>query len=117
MKIIMTIIKKFDGVQIAGWLMIISAIAHVSQLLFLGTQNPETVNGAIYGSSFVIVGWLLLTRPHIGLWLGVIWPALLGSGAVYRIVKLDPTFLTYVFAMVDVVVVTLCLFHLIRKLK
>ncbi|MGC6472148.1 MAG: hypothetical protein ACON4W_04645 [Parvibaculales bacterium] len=103
------------SVRLAGWLMIVSAAAHVLQLAITGTQNPENVNGALFGSTFVVVGWLLLTRPHIGLWIGVIWPGLLGAGALYRILVLNPTFMTYVFALVDVLVVGICLYQLISR--
>ena len=115
MKTILNIAQQHASIRLAGWLLIISAIAHVLQLLFLGTENPETMNGAYYGSSLAVVGLLLLKRPKIGLWLGVLWPGLLGTGAMYRIVMLNPTAMTYLFTLADIIVVIICLLHLVNK--
>ncbi|MGC6511567.1 MAG: hypothetical protein ACON4J_02205 [Parvibaculales bacterium] len=109
----MTTSSQNVSIRLAGWLMIISAAVHVLQLPLVGVQNPENINGALFGSTFVVVGWLLLTRPHIGLWVGIFWPGLLGAGALYRIIMLTPTPMTYVFALMDVIVVGICLFHLV----
>lgn len=98
--------------KLAAGLMLFSGAAHLLQLLILGTDNPNTVNGSLWGSSFLIVGALLLTRHRFALWIGAIWPFLLGLGASYRIVALDPTPLTYLFTVIDFVVVGLCIYSL-----
>lgn len=95
--------------KIAASLMLFSGVSHVAQLFILGTDNPNNVNGSMMGATFLIVGALLLTRWRIGLWAGAIWPLLLGLGATYRIIALDPTALTYVFTVIDFVVVGLCI--------
>jgi len=61
------------------------------------------------GSTFLLVGALLLTQWRAGLWVGAVWPLLLGLGASYRIIALDPTPLTYVFTFIDFAVVGLCI--------
>jgi len=95
--------------RIAAYLMLFSSAAHVAQLFLLGTENPNNVNGALFGSTFLLVGAMLLTPWRIGLWVGAIWPLLLGLGATYRIIALDPTPLTYLFTAIDFIVVGLCI--------
>ena len=67
------------------------------------------MNGSLFGSSFLIVAALLATQWRAGLWVGAIWPLLLGLGASYRIIALDPTPQTYLFTLIDFVVVGLCI--------
>ena len=101
--------------KIAAYLMLFSGVAHVAQLFILGTDNPNNVNGSLFGSSFLIVGALLLTQWRIGLWVGAVWPLLLGLGASYRIIALDPTPLTYLFTAIDFIVAPLCISCLREK--
>jgi hypothetical protein len=94
--------------KIAAYLMLFSGVAHVAQLFILGTDNPNNVNGSLFGSSFLIVGALLLTQWRLSLWVGSVWPLLMGLGASYRILALDPTPMTYLFTGIDFLVVGLC---------
>lgn len=98
--------------KLAAILMLLSGAAHLAQLFILGTDNPNNVNGSLMGSTFLVVGFLLLSPWRIGLWIGAIWPLLLGLGASYRIMALDPTAMTYVFTAVDFIVVALCVISL-----
>lgn len=99
----------------AAGLMLFSGAAHVAQLFILGTDNPNNVNGSLFGATFLVVGALLLTQWRAALWVGAIWPLLLGLGATYRIVALDPTPQTYLFTLIDYVVVVLCILCLRAK--
>jgi hypothetical protein len=101
--------------KIAAYLMLFSGIAHVAQLFILGTENQQNVNGSLFGSTFLLVGALLLTQWRMGLWVGAIWPLLLGFGATYRIVALDPNPQTYLFTLIDYVVVVLCATELMKS--
>ena len=94
--------------KIAAYLMLFSGVAHVAQLFILGTDNPNNVNGSLFGSGFLIVGALLLTQWRLSLWVGSVWPLLMGLGASYRILALDPTPMTYLFTGIDFLVVGLC---------
>ena len=98
--------------KIAAGLMLFSGVSHVAQLFILGTDNPNNVNGSLFGATFLVVGALLLTQWRAGLWVGAIWPLLLGFGATYRIVALDPTPQTYLFTAIDYIVVALCVLAL-----
>lgn len=105
------------ALRIAAYLMLLSGVAHLVQLLILGVDDPDTVNGSLFGGSFLLVSFLLFKKPQIGLWVGLIWPFLLGLGALYRIVALSPTPMTYVFAGIDYLVVFLCAYCLVIKIK
>lgn len=101
---------------LAALLMLFSGLAHIAQLFILGTNNPENVNGSLFGSSLLVVAALLATHWRAGLWIGAIWPFLLGLGAIYRIVALNPTPLTYLFTAIDFIVVGLCIVCLREKI-
>ena len=103
--------------RLAAYLMLLSGVAHLLQLLILGVDDPDTVNGSLFGGSFLLVSLLLFMRPQIGLWVGLTWPFLLGLGALYRIIALSPTPMTFVFAGVDYLVVYLCAYCLVMKHK
>lgn len=98
--------------KLAAMLMLFSGAAHLAQLFILGTDNPNNVSGSVMGSTFLLVGLLLLSSLRAGLWVGAIWPLLLGLGASYRIIALDPTPMTYVFTAIDFIVVALCVMAL-----
>ncbi len=98
--------------QLAAYMMMFSGIAHLLQLALMGTDDPDTVNGSLFGSTFILVSLLLFTRWRLGLWVGVVWPLIMGLGASYRIVALSPTPQTYLFTLIDFAVVALCLMAL-----
>lgn len=103
--------------KLAAALMLFSGVAHIAQLFIVGTDNPNNVNGSLFGSTFLIVGALLMTQWRFALWIGAAWPLLLGIGASYRIFALDPTPQTYLFTMIDFLVVGLCVAELMKPTK
>lgn len=99
--------------KIAGWLMVLSGITHPSQLILYGT-GPDILGPALFGAIFLPLGLWLLTGRRVALWVGAVLPLLAGIGSVYRILESTPSPLTHVHALLDFVVVGLCLAALIR---
>jgi hypothetical protein len=93
--------------------MLFSGITHPAQMLFYGT-DPEIRGPAMSGILFFFVGLFLLTRFRLALWVAIVLPLMGGVGAVYRIVDATPTAFTYFHALIDFVVVGLCVLVLFR---
>jgi hypothetical protein len=98
----------------AGYLMLLSGVTHPAQMLFYGT-SPEVLGPALQGSTFLLVGALLLTPYRFALWVAIALPGMGGAGAVYRILALEPTAFTYFHALIDLVVVALAIVCLAGK--
>ena len=93
--------------RIAAYLMLLSGITHPAQMLFYGT-DPEVRGPAMSGIIFFFVGLGLLTRFRLALVVAIVLPLLGGIGAVNRILDGTPTAFTYFHAVVDFVVIGLC---------
>jgi hypothetical protein len=98
--------------RIAAYLMLLSGITHPAQMLFYGT-DPEIRGPATAGAIFFLVGLGLLTRFRIALVVGIALPLMGGTGAVQRILTANPTPFTYFHAVIDFVVIGLCITALV----
>jgi uncharacterized membrane protein len=102
-------------VKIAAGLMLFSGISHPAQLLIYGTGDPALVNASLMGTLFLFVGVALLSKRRWSLWLGVILPGLFGLGALFRILTESVTPFSYLHALIDAVVVIICLRELMGR--
>lgn len=99
--------------MLAGILMIISGITHVSQIFFY--DEARTLIGvSAFGVAYFLIGVFLLRQNRIAIWVGAILPAIGGMGGTYRLFVLQPNPFSAFHVLIDLVVVPICIYTLIK---
>lgn len=100
--------------EVAGTLLLVSGVTHVSQLAVYEFERFVVV-AALFGIAYFMIG-LLLFRPYrAALWLGAVLPAVGGLGGIYRFANIHPNPFTVFHVAVDLVVVPICIYWLVRQ--
>ncbi|NER93815.1 MAG: hypothetical protein F6J86_08230 [Symploca sp. SIO1B1] len=100
--------------QIAGILMIISSVTHVVQLQIYPREH-HVIGAAGFGIIYLIIGIFLLRRNRLALWFGAILPSIGGILGIYRFFFLHPNPFSIFHVGIDLVIVPICIYGLIRK--
>ena len=102
--------------QLAGMLMIISSVTHVLQLKVYPLEH-HVIGAAGFGIIYLVIGLLLLRGNLLSLWLGAILPSIGGILGVYRFLFLHPNPFTIFHVVIDLVVVPICIYSLMKRFK
>ncbi len=102
--------------QLAGMLMIISSVTHVLQLKVYPLEH-HVIGAAGFGILYLVIGLLLLRGNLLSLWLGAILPSIGGILGVYRFLFLHPNPFTIFHVVIDLVVVPICIYSLMKRFK
>ena len=110
--------------KVAGILLIISAITHVTQLFVYGFEG-HVIGAALYGSTYLILGILLIKFPKNKLIsiTGAIYPSIGGTLGMTRLITyyiqatVDINYFIVFHVIVDVIVVSICIYSLIKSRK
>lgn len=98
-------------ILIIGILMLISGITHISQIFVYG-KKYYTILSAIAGMVYFVIGIFLFFQSQLVLWVGAIVPALGGLGGLYRYVKIQKSNFIIFHILVDIIVVSSCIYLL-----
>ena len=116
---------------VSGILLIISAITHIGQLLFVGFELHD-IGAALYGSSYGVLGFLLIlvSCKDISLiWnkiitlVGVILPLVGGILGLNRLINIEIgihgeiNWFIVLHVIIDCIVIPSCLYSLIKICK
>ncbi|MBD3254839.1 MAG: hypothetical protein GF383_07085 [Candidatus Lokiarchaeota archaeon] len=108
---------------VAGILLIISAITHVSQIYFYGT-DWHTIVAAVYGASYAILGGFLIyyRKNKLITLLCIFLPAIGGSLGMIRfftVVILEGIYNFFIIfhVIVDIIVVPICIYSYFKIRK
>ena len=98
--------------KLAGFLLTISGITHVFQLLVY-PASFHVIGAVIFGIIYLAIGlFLLLKNQRIALWLGAILPTIGGILGVYRFFFLHPNPFTLFHLLIDLIVVPICIYKI-----
>jgi hypothetical protein len=100
--------------QTAAVLMLISGVTHVTQLFVYGTSG-HVIGATIFGLVYFAVGVALINESRLALWLGAILPTVGGVLGVIRFITLHANPFTVLHVGVDLVVVPICVYLLVRS--
>ncbi|MDJ0713353.1 MAG: hypothetical protein QNJ54_03915 [Prochloraceae cyanobacterium] len=100
--------------KLAATLMLISGVTHILQL-FVYPAEFHVLGAAAFGVVYFIIGILLLGYSRTALWLGAILPSIGGVLGIYRFIFLHPNPFTVFHVAIDLVVIPICTYNLIRK--
>jgi hypothetical protein len=98
---------------LAGALLTLSGVTHVSQL-FVYPAEGHVVGAAAFGVAYLLIGISLLRGSRRALWWGAILPAIGGLLGVYRYLYLQSNPFSVFHVGIDLVVVPLCVHGLVR---
>ncbi len=101
-------------IRLAGILMIISSVTHVLQLLVYPLEH-HVIGAAAFGIIYFFIGFFLLRRNHLAFWIGAILPSIGGVLGVYRFLFLHPNPFTIFHVALDLIVVPICIYSLMKK--
>ncbi|MCX7011052.1 MAG: hypothetical protein NTW86_00545 [Candidatus Sumerlaeota bacterium] len=95
--------------KIAGALMLLSGVTHVSQVFVYGYRN-HVIGAAAFGVVYLVIGALLFRRMRLGAWLGATLPVIGGVlGAIrYATMQANPFSLFHIG--IDIIVVPICIY-------
>lgn len=109
---------------LAGILLIVSAITHVAQLFVYGFEG-HVIGAALYGSTYLILGILLIKYPKNKLIsvIGAVHPAIGGILGTNRLITYyiqatgDINYFIVFHVVVDIIVVSICIYSLVKLRK
>ncbi len=99
--------------MIAGILLLVSAVTHVLQLAVYGTAG-HVIGAAAFGLIYLFIGVSLILDKKWALWLGATLPAIGGVLGILRFIFRQATPFIIFHLLVDLVVVPICIFLLVR---
>ena len=100
--------------KLAGMLMIISGVTHLIQL-FVYPLEGHVIGAAAFGVLYFIIGLMLLRFKTIALWLGAILPTIGGVLGIYRFFFLHSNPFSVFHVGVDLIVVPICVYLLMKR--
>ena len=100
--------------KVAASLMILSGITHVSQL-FVYEGEHSVIGASIFGLIYFVIGMFLLREGRGALWAGAILPSIGGVLGIYRFFSLQPNPFSVFHVAIDLVVVPICVYLLLKK--
>ncbi len=93
---------------IAGTLLLISGITHVSQL-FVYPHEGHVLAAAAFGLAYFLIGLgILLRRDKRMAWFGTVLPSIGGILGIYRFLYLQANPFSVFHVLIDIIVVPMC---------
>jgi uncharacterized membrane protein SirB2 len=100
--------------KLAAALLLLSGVTHVAQLAVYPGQ-ADVIGAAMFGVLYLALGAYLLQPKRAALWLAAIFPLIGGSLGVLRFLKVRPNPFSVLHVGIDIVVISICIFLLLRR--
>lgn len=100
--------------KFAAGLMMLSGVTHVAQLAVYKAE-AHVVTAAVFGLLYFSIGLYLLRPKRAALWCAVLFPLIGGSLGIYRFLVLQPNPFTVLHVIIDIAVISTCVWLLLRR--
>ena len=103
--------KKYLS-NLAGILLVISGITHVTQL-FVYPPTGNVIGAALFGFIYFFIGiGIIKKQSPTFYWAGAVLPSIGGSLGVYRFINLHVNPFSIFHVGIDIIVVPICIYYI-----
>ncbi len=99
------------SVQLAGGLLMLSGVTHISQLLVYSDRRI-LIGVTTFGVIYLVLGWLLARGSRSALWAAAILPTFGGAAGIARFLFVQRNPFSVWHVAIDFVVVPVCVYWL-----